>query len=321
MNIFEEINPPNTCLDQVYSTIRHHLPSTANHDIRFLYHGTMNVFEVATIKDNLSTYIFRFPDRTLRNATGLMLIQRETQILEFLRPHFSLNLPNPQFISTDPAHPYVGYRKIPGVSLAKVYSTATSHERQKIAQQIGRFLKKLHAPALYREYRSLYPAVHDKSPEHIRAELFELFSKVKDRVFPILNTNQQQWLTELFIRFLNNRDNFKFNMTLIHGDFDASNILVDPKTAQVTGIIDFEETSCNDPAIDLLFFREGFDFLNEVLTAYGADKNRVWERMLFYFSKACVHYLLFGIQFQRSRLIEEGRNMLNRRQQLLKKVR
>ncbi len=94
--------------------------------------------------------------------------------------------------------------------------------------------------------------------------------------------------------------NFLYKPVIVHGDFDITNVLIDPKSFEVTGIIDFETIKISDPAIDFLFYKEGESFVQELLNAYqheidGGFKNR----MKFLFCRTFLSYLNFGITHNR----------------------
>ncbi|MBN1329461.1 MAG: aminoglycoside phosphotransferase family protein [Candidatus Heimdallarchaeota archaeon] len=126
-----------------------------------------------------------------------------------------------------------------------------------------------------------------------------------------MNLEQQNWLKKIFNDYLANEENFNFEARLTHGDFDTSNILVDPKTLELTGIIDFETCRIYDPAYDLLFYDEGTKFHNAILSTYLQDTGKSLEdRMRFFYCRTCIEYLQWGLEHNRPTLVEEGFRML-----------
>ncbi|MHA1969054.1 MAG: phosphotransferase [Candidatus Hodarchaeales archaeon] len=74
--------------------------------------------------------------------------------------------------------------------------------------------------------------------------------------------------------------NFLYKPVIVHVDFDVTNVLVDPKSFEVTGILDFETIKISDHAIDFLFYKEEEDSVRQLLNVYqheidGGFKNRI----------------------------------------------
>ena len=57
MITYEESNPSDVDINHVIKEFSKFIPNISKNEIKFLYHGTYNVFEVKT------KYIFRIPDR------------------------------------------------------------------------------------------------------------------------------------------------------------------------------------------------------------------------------------------------------------------
>lgn len=84
-------------------------------------------------------WIFRFP-RTEGSITNL---EREKQLLDYLKNHITLAIPHYHYFGTDTA--FVGYRKIPGISLnPQVYAGLDLNVRRNIATTLALFFTELH---------------------------------------------------------------------------------------------------------------------------------------------------------------------------------
>jgi aminoglycoside phosphotransferase (APT) family kinase protein len=84
-------------------------------------------------------WIFRFP-RTVESIANL---EREKQLLDYLKNHITLAIPHYHYVGTDTA--FVGYRKIPGISLTPpVYAGLDLDVRHNIAQTLASFFTELH---------------------------------------------------------------------------------------------------------------------------------------------------------------------------------
>lgn len=95
--------------------------------------------------------------------------------------------------------------------------------------------------------------------------------------------------------------------TLIHGDFGASNILWDPESKKVTGIIDFGGSGLGDPAYDFagILSSYGEDFLDLCTDLYPGG-NEIRERVKFYKSTFALQEALHGIENNDKQAFENG---------------
>ena len=164
-------------------------------------------------------------------------------------------MPRFEFVSSDPGLPFVGYRKIEGVSLSRCYEGADGGRRLSVARMLGRFLSELHSPKVYQDYTERWPSSF--TPESQRKYWESYHRRLQEAVYPKLTRAQRGWVEDLFTGFLEDDGNFRFAPRVAHFDFDATNVLVDPSSFRVTGVIDFEEARVWDPAADLLFYGEG----------------------------------------------------------------
>jgi aminoglycoside 2''-phosphotransferase len=284
--MYEETNPPDIEESVVLDVVEACFPDIVKPRIRFHYHGTYNVYLVE------EKYVFRFPSVILPKDEQQKLVRRESSLLEKLRSHISYEIPSPEFVDTESDTPYMGYRIIPGISLSRVYDSSNDKQKRFMGEQVGEFLSQLHTI----DGRNLGIGKDGfYRPEESLSEFQEIFTQVEDVVFPRLSESEVEWTEKLFYDFLDTEENFEFEPVLIHGDFDTSNILVDPKTCSVTGIIDFEETQVYDPAADFIFLSEGVEFLTSLLNAYsGKIDSRLGERVIFRFGRQPLLYILWG---------------------------
>ena len=304
MACFEENNPCDIPTGAVLGALGELFPGIGADDLRFLYHGTYNVFEVR------GGYIFKFPDRSLRNERGLNLIQRENSVLELLRSHVSVEMPRFEFISSDPGLPFVGYRKIEGVSLSRCYEDADGGRRLSVARRLGRFLSELHSPEVYRAYTARWSTGF--TPDSHRRYWESYHRRLRETVYPRLTQAQREWVDRLFTGFLEDDGNFRFAPRVAHCDLDATNVLVDPSSFRVTGVIDFEEAKVWDPAADLLFYGEGPEFRERLLSGYALPTGpNLEQRMRFLHDRAPLIYIHTGIDLGYPSMVDAGFEMLS----------
>lgn len=309
MNNYEESNPSDVDINHAIKEFSKFIPNISKKQIKFMYHGTYNVFEVK------SKFIFRIPDRFLRNEKGVELIQKETHILDFLRNHISIPIPQPLFISLTEDFPFVGYEKIPGVSLSRIFSKTNMSYKRKIAGQVASFLNVLHSKSICNKFAESFQIREPLKGDSYKQSWIKRLERLRSAVFSEIKSSEQKWLESVFEDFLSVEENFNFSPNLIHGDFDTSNILVnsDSSVPEITGIIDFEECSIYDPAYDLQFFDEGSEFLDSLLLNYEySDDPSLLSRMRFLHFRTCIEYLEFGIDHYRVRMIKTGKRMLKK---------
>jgi len=299
---FEENNPSDISISIVHTALKEFFPNLSKKNLKFFYHGTYNVFQIE------NRFIARFPDKSLRNEKGAQLIKNEIEILNLLSTYLSFNIPKPLHFSLNIENPFMVYEKIPGISLSKCFNEIKTSQKQKIAHQIAYFLSELHSLRLDESSK-----IEPLSTEDYRDYWLNISIEMKKEIFPKLNSEQKNWLDNVFSNFLDDRQNFKFTPCVIHGDFDTSNILVDPNSYNITGIIDFEESSIFDPAADFLFYDEGDKFLKQILENYKGIKEKSFlNRMKFLFCRTCVPYFQFGLKHNRMDVYSEGMRILKK---------
>ncbi|MCK4844270.1 MAG: phosphotransferase [Candidatus Heimdallarchaeota archaeon] len=305
---YEETNPIDIKISKVQKLIQEFFPNIRNEEIVFFYHGTYNTF---IVKD---TFIFRFPDKSLYNDKGYRLIQREIKVLDTIRNLLSFQIPKPLYVSSDPNNPFVGYEKIPGISLSRCLNNASHSEKKNIANEIGKFLSEYHSRAVYEVFKQNFYPSQELSSEHHKKIWSDYREKMERIVFPLVGKKSTLWLTNLFDNFLANKENFTYSLTATHGDFDTSNILVNPESFQITGIIDFEDANIADPAYDLCFIEEGKDFSDAIFENYtGIIDPTMKDRIKFYYCRAGTIYIITGVEWNNPRMIEYGKKLQEKR--------
>lgn len=117
----------------------------------------------------------------------------------------------------------------------------------------------------------------------------------------------QRQIADSFETYLNSEACSNLHTTLIHGDFGATNILWDPSTYTISGIIDFGGSSIGDPAYDFagLLSSYGEAFFNRCLNLYpnGAE---IAERVKFYRSTFALQEALHGVENDDIEALENG---------------
>jgi len=234
-------------------------------------------------------FIFRFP----KYMDALKRLRIETAILTGIAGRVSLPVPDPVFVNIEGravGAAFMGYRKLAGEPLwRKTFQAIDDSETlQRLANQLGRFLKELHS----------VPA------ESIGCELpvldaddkcADLYARIREKLFSYMRPDAREWTARHFEAFLN--DKHPFDLVLKHGDFGTSNILFDRQQQTICGVIDFGGSGLGDPAYDLagLLSSYGEAFVRRCSEVYPAIESFM-DRARFYQGTFALEEAVFGIE-------------------------
>jgi aminoglycoside 2''-phosphotransferase len=113
----------------------------------------------------------------------------------------------------------------------------------RIARQLAGFLRTLHTlPA-----DALGP---DAPPGDSLATWATMFEQFREKLFPFMRPDARDAVARLFAELLEDLRCNPARPVLRHGDFGTGNILYDPRTRAISGIIDFGFAGLGDPALD-----------------------------------------------------------------------
>ncbi|WP_442598008.1 phosphotransferase [Neobacillus sp. D3-1R] len=186
-------------------------------------------------------YVFRFP----RKEIAIELLMTESKLLPLLVQDLPIDIPEPIFFgkaSSTYKWPFTGYRIVNGESPGEM----TNDVREKSAELLGGFLKKLHQfPVGKAKEVGVPPDRLERT--NIGKRKSRLIENVKKAVEHQLIDDAQtalEWIDSLEEVELDTR------LTLVHGDCHIRNILVDDHGV-ISGIIDWGDTHIGHPAIDI----------------------------------------------------------------------
>ena len=221
--------------------------------------------------------IFRFP----KYRQGIARLGRERAILNAVRGRLPLATPDYIYHNVDEeevGRAFVGYRKLPGSSLWSEEFAQISDEGtiDRLATDVASFLQTLHATPLDSISMPL-------GPPDSQAGWQDMFSRIREVVYPHLTAEARRWTTERFAAFLEDDEHFAFSKVLRHGDFGTSNTLYSSEQRRVVGIIDFGHAGVGDAVIDFagLCVSYGEPFLKRCARVYPL-MDQCWERIRFY---------------------------------------
>jgi aminoglycoside 2''-phosphotransferase len=188
--------------------------------------------------------ILRFP----RNKVAASALTREVAVLRGLQGRLPLPVPNPTLMGYDAATgaiEWMGYALLPGEPLwSEELDALDEADRRQIALQLASFLHALHTlPPT-----EVAPELHARDEGQFWAGLFAAF---RDELYSFMQPAARGEVDALGDAILADLDRTTTTPVLIHGDFGGGNILYDPATRRVTGVIDFGGVAVGDPAVDI----------------------------------------------------------------------
>jgi aminoglycoside 2''-phosphotransferase len=255
-------------------------------------HGQFN--DALIVNDEL---VFRFP----RSPHAAAMLRQETAVLRAIRPFITMPIPEPEYGDPTLDEPFAGYRMVPGEPLTRqaLADIRDEDERQRIADQLASFLGELHAIPLDR-----------LGPELPRRDGYErwvtMYADVRDQLFPFMRPDARQDVARHFESYLAEPERLSFKPALRHGDFGAGNILWDPQSITITGVIDFSFAGVGDPAIDAAAISTfGEPFLERMFPCYP-ELATMLDRVRFYCGTYALTEALDGLRDGQPENFESG---------------
>ena len=242
-------------------------------------------------------WIFRFP----RNSVVAANQQKEIAILPTIAsPRVDFAVPRFEHVGFWNGQPYVGYRRIPGRPLSHCELTVDT------ARSVATVLSSLHSipTSLVATACAMEPSV-DAWRRHYRA----LREEVRTRLSTLLESSILVAVELGFDRFFQEELTTLEDVALVHCDLGCEHILMDEEGVAVAGVIDFEDVTVGDPAIDFvgLFVTYGLEATERVRDYYGRELDVNFEnRLYFYTWMASCHQIIYGLEEGRSELVEDG---------------
>ena len=232
--------------------------------------------------------IFRFP----RFVGGVEQLALETKILTAVQPFLPLPVPNPSYIhfqNQKVGLAFMGYQLIPGEPLMPA-AFAKIEDKTAVARQIAAFLQALHTVPI----RDLIdePLPLSDTPE----EWWDVYGRIQTNLFPYMRLDACKSVAHHFESVLDDPQQMQYEPVLRHGDFGTGNLLHDPVTQQMSGIIDFGFAVLGDPAFDVAgLLTYGEPFVQEIARFYPAVHD-FWPRVRFYKGTFALIEALYGIE-------------------------
>lgn len=250
-----------------------------------------------------NSLVFRFP----KYKQGIIQLKKETELLEYIKNIITIPIPNPTYQSLENSKPgevFTGYKLIAGVPLWKdrLQNIKSNELLKGLASQLVTFLMELHYIPKEKAKNDLN--LNDNNPLE---EMSNLFNRIQNKLFPFIRGEAQEEIIQSFETFLNGKAFLNLKTALIHGDFGASNILWNPKSDRISGVIDFGASGLGDPAYDFagILSSYGNDFFDMCIGLYP-NANEISERVKFYQSTFALQEALHGIENNDQQAFENG---------------
>jgi aminoglycoside phosphotransferase (APT) family kinase protein len=284
---------------QIREALRANAPRLAEEPIEFLGEGW------AVWAFSAGDHVLRFPKRP-RAATEL---DGSRRLMVELAPHLSTPVSVPDIYGENGPNgaPFAGHRFVPGVSLITATQLLPAATRDvppeirlssTLGREIGVFLHELQS---FPAKRALELGAPLKDGPAQRADTIELYESVIRNTFPLISCEARTYAEQRFEAFINDASNFDFEPRLIHHDIDRQNLLIDPETGSLSGVIDWEGAQVGNPAIDLWLPLIDFAQLGiggqlpDFLDAYGpVDLERAQVQVEFTHFLWPFHDMLYG---------------------------
>ena len=244
--------------------------------------------------------IFRFP----KFEAGLATLRCEAALLERIQGMLPLAIPNPQYVSREMktvGKAFMGYTKIKGEPLwhPLFQSIKDKTVLKKLAGQLANFLWELHSIPLAQHEIDL--PINDLPPEWQN-----LYDEIRKYLYPKISLDSQQAISHHFETFLEQVSDHPFEPALRHGDFGSGNILYDPQSQSISGIIDFGSAGLGDPAVDIAAAMTfGDSFFNYYYASYPGLEALI-ERARFYKDTFALQEALYGVKHDDPAAYERG---------------
>ncbi len=253
-------------------------------------------------------YIFRFP----RFPVSEEHLRTDLKIVPFLNNNLSVAVPKYQFVwrgSKKQPGWFAGYPKIPGEPL-----TVGAFRRawvENLAESITRFLRELHNLDTSAKELAILPR---RAPKGNVDSLKKTYSRVRRAVYPLLDHGTTRHIDKFFATLLEDFDKSNFDATFVHGDLTSGNILLEPASGTVTGILDWADAVIGDPALDFAgLFEVNKTLGEEVLRRLKGIDTNFRNRVDWYVRMIPFYEILWGVDIGSEKFRTTGLKRLRRR--------
>lgn len=204
-------------------------------------------------------YIFK----QSKHDEARMNLKKEIQVLNYLKNKITLQIPVIEYYSEK--YSVCGYKEIKGAKLTPaVYESMSDDKKDKLAQDIARFLREMHSVPLPDIDGLDWDVVEDYKNDH---------DSLRETVYDKIPGRSKEYLNHLYERILNDERITKYVRALCHNDLSCNHMII--QNGHVVGIIDFGDAAVTDRDKDFVYLLEdsgeeiGREFGLKVLEYYN----------------------------------------------------
>lgn len=206
--------------------------------------------------------------RVAKHGNAAAALEREACVLSAIAARLPLPVPQPTFVHATDGCAFSIHARLPGVALSRArWERLSPHIREAVAAELGGFLEALHAlPDAYGMQCNV-PTL-DRAADFaaaIQSAALRLAARHSTHVPNRLDAALTAWSVS--------PAHAPFASSLLHCDIAPGHVLFDPRSGQLTGVIDFGDLALGDAARDFIYIYEDFGshMLAAVLRHYARE--------------------------------------------------
>lgn len=220
--------------------------------------------DIVTVNDEI---VFRFP----KYAWIAEKSPATFRMLRALSDRVYLPIPVPTHMHCEFGSSILRYKFIPGRPLwREIVTSLDTRTLDRLATQLGTFLNSLHQVT-----PSIMP-LHSETNLDSRQNLSEMYMNIEYKLFSYMSARGRTAIKHHFESFLDDSSNFHYTPVFRHGDPGPGNVLFDPESGSLSGIIDFDFAGFGDPAVDWSIALEpvlyGEEFVGRLARHFPVDE-------------------------------------------------
>jgi aminoglycoside 2''-phosphotransferase len=237
-------------------------------------------------------FIFRFP----KHEEVVSQLKAEISLLPKLSSYVHLKIPDFKYVGQQQENgfPFVGYKKIQGVGLAKgIIRKFNTDLQNKLIKEMADFLQQV---------RSFPVDIAKKSGVKVadfRKNYTSDLENMRKKAYHLLDRDVINYVEKLLTYYLTDKQNFSYTPVLLHADFSPDHIIFNDNKKDIVGVIDFGDIEIGDPDYDLMYLYEDYweeAFIRELLKYYPHNNPERLMKKLDFFSRCdTIHGVLLGL--------------------------
>jgi aminoglycoside phosphotransferase (APT) family kinase protein len=191
--------------------------------------------------------------------------QRERKLLSLLNGQLGVSIPRIDLFNEAPV--FMAYKAIEGMVASRdVVSTLNSERRARFGATLGAFMARLHGEPTEK---------FDFLPQHYGEELLLQLCENSETIGARDPEGQVGGLLQETLEIWEDIRNGNDVKVLLHQDLHGQNLICDPETGDLIGVLDFTLAWIGDPLWDFPeVYRCGADILEHTIEVYSEESGR-----------------------------------------------